>query len=73
MNFASAPTDAITARLGTDAIVVKEVLLRKVELPREYAEGLQGLLLKEQEDDQVTVDQSIEAKKWRSLVRRPMR
>jgi len=41
---------------------VKEVLLRKVQLPEEYAQGLQGLLLKEQEDDRVSVDQSIEKK-----------
>jgi regulator of protease activity HflC (stomatin/prohibitin superfamily) len=61
--FHKRATDAITTRLAGDAIIVKEVLLRKVQLPQEYAEGLQGLLLKEQEDDQVTVDQSIEAKK----------
>ncbi len=61
--FRERATKAITARLGDDAIIVKEVLLRKVQLPQEYADGLQGLLLKEQEDDQVTVDQSIEAKK----------
>jgi len=53
----------ITDRLASDAIVVKEVLLRKVQLPEEYAQGLQGLLLKEQEDDRVSVDQSIEKKK----------
>ena len=34
-----------------------------MQLPEEYADGLQGLLLKEQEDDRVTVDQSIEPKK----------
>ena len=61
--FHDRATQQITARLAEDAIVVKEVLLRKVELPQQYAEGLEGLLLKEQEDDQVTVDQSIEAKK----------
>jgi regulator of protease activity HflC (stomatin/prohibitin superfamily) len=61
--FHTRATQAITTRLNGDAIVVKEVLLRKVQLPQEYAEGLQGLLVKEQEDDQVTVDQSIEAKK----------
>ncbi len=43
--------------------MVKEVLLRKIQLPEEYSAGLQGLLLKEQEDDRVTVDQSIEQKK----------
>jgi regulator of protease activity HflC (stomatin/prohibitin superfamily) len=53
----------ITARLGEDGILVKEVLLRKVELPEEYARGLEGLLEKEQEDDRTTVDAQIELKK----------
>jgi len=61
--FRQHATQIITDRLATDAIVVKEVLLRKVQLPEEYAQGLQGLLLKEQEDDRVSVDQSIEKKK----------
>jgi regulator of protease activity HflC (stomatin/prohibitin superfamily) len=61
--FHERAAQAITARLAEDQIVVKEVLLRKVQLPEEYAQGLQGLLLKEQEDDRVTVDQSIEQKK----------
>jgi regulator of protease activity HflC (stomatin/prohibitin superfamily) len=61
--FRERASAAIATRLGNDGIVVKEVLLRKVQLPQEYADGLQGLLLKEQEDDRVTVDQSIEAKK----------
>ena len=61
--FRQRATQIITTRLGSDAIEVKEVLLRKIQLPEEYAAGLQGLLLKEQEDDRVTVDQSIEQKK----------
>jgi len=61
--FRQHATQIITDRLATDAIVVKEVLLRKVQLPEEYAQGLQGLLLKEQEDDRVSVDQSIEKKR----------
>jgi regulator of protease activity HflC (stomatin/prohibitin superfamily) len=61
--FRQRATQAITARLGEDQIIVKEVLLRKVLLPEQYQQGLQGLLMKEQEDDQVTVDQSIEQKK----------
>jgi regulator of protease activity HflC (stomatin/prohibitin superfamily) len=61
--FHARAAQAISARLAQDQIVVKEVLLRKVQLPEEYAQGLQGLLLKEQEDDRVTVDQSIEQKK----------
>jgi regulator of protease activity HflC (stomatin/prohibitin superfamily) len=61
--FRQRAAQIITDRLASDAIVVKEVLLRKVQLPEEYAQGLQGLLLKEQEDDRVSVDQSIEKKK----------
>jgi regulator of protease activity HflC (stomatin/prohibitin superfamily) len=61
--FRAHATQIITDRLSSDSIVVKEVLLRKVQLPEEYAQGLQGLLLKEQEDDRVSVDQSIEKKK----------
>jgi regulator of protease activity HflC (stomatin/prohibitin superfamily) len=61
--FRAHATQIITERLSSDSIVVKEVLLRKVQLPEEYAQGLQGLLLKEQEDDRVSVDQSIEKKK----------
>jgi regulator of protease activity HflC (stomatin/prohibitin superfamily) len=53
----------ITSRLAQDAIVVREVLLRKVQLPQEYAQGLQGLLLKEQEDDQTDVQVDIERKR----------
>jgi regulator of protease activity HflC (stomatin/prohibitin superfamily) len=53
----------ITARLADDAIVVKEVLLRKVALPEEYSKGLEGLLLKEQEDDRTSVDAEIEQKR----------
>jgi hypothetical protein len=44
--FHARATQAITARLAEDQIIVKEVLLRKVQLPEEYAQGLQGLLLK---------------------------
>ena len=53
----------ITARLADDGIVVKEVMLRKVDLPQEYAQGLEGLLMKEQQDDQTEVDAEIEAKR----------
>jgi regulator of protease activity HflC (stomatin/prohibitin superfamily) len=53
----------ITKRLAGDAIVVKEVLLRRVLLPAEYARGLQDLLLKEQEDDRTSVEASIEEKR----------
>jgi regulator of protease activity HflC (stomatin/prohibitin superfamily) len=61
--FREKATQTITARLNDDAIIVKEVLLRKVELPEEYARGLEGLLEKEQEDDRTSVDAEIEQKK----------
>lgn len=53
----------ITQRLGSDAIVVKEVMLKKVDLPDEYAKGLEGLLMKEQEDDQTSVEADIQLKR----------
>jgi regulator of protease activity HflC (stomatin/prohibitin superfamily) len=61
--FRQRAAQAITTRLAGDSIVVKEVLLRKVQLPEEYAKGLEGLLLKEQEDDRTLVDASIEQKR----------
>lgn len=61
--FRSRAAQMITARLGTDAVVVKEVLLKQVELPEEYAKGLEDLLLKEQEDDRTSIDAQIEQKR----------
>jgi regulator of protease activity HflC (stomatin/prohibitin superfamily) len=61
--FRSKAAQAITARLATDGIVVKEVLLKDVDLPAQYAEGLQDLLLKEQEDDRTSIDAEIEHKR----------
>jgi regulator of protease activity HflC (stomatin/prohibitin superfamily) len=61
--FSQRAAQMITTRLAQDAIVVKEVLVRKIELPPQYARGLQDLLLKEQQDDQADVDAEIEAKR----------
>src|SRR6266404_5400575 len=44
--------NAITSRLASDGIIVREVLLRDLKLPEEHAQGLEGLLLKEQENEQ---------------------
>ena len=52
----------ITRKLGADGIVVEEVMLSDVKLPEEYAKGLEGLLLKEQQDDQMSVDTDIQQK-----------
>ncbi|MGB7173009.1 MAG: SPFH domain-containing protein [Candidatus Acidiferrales bacterium] len=53
----------ITARLAEDAIVVKEVLVRRIVLPPEYAQGLQNILLKEQQGEEMTFEQEIEGKR----------
>jgi regulator of protease activity HflC (stomatin/prohibitin superfamily) len=61
----SAASTAITTRLGSDGIIVREVLLRDLKLPDEYAKGLEGLLLKEQENEQLGTDQEIKQKQVR--------
>ena len=55
----------ITKRLATDGIVVEEVMLSDIQLPEQYAKGLEGLLLKEQQDDQMTIDTEIQQKQVR--------
>jgi regulator of protease activity HflC (stomatin/prohibitin superfamily) len=57
--------DAIKARLASDGIVVREVLLRDIQLPAEYAQGLEGLLLKEQENERLGTEQEIKQKQVR--------
>jgi regulator of protease activity HflC (stomatin/prohibitin superfamily) len=54
--------EAIKTRLGSDGIVVREVVLRDIKLPEEYAKGLEGLLLKEQENERLGTEQEIKAK-----------
>ena len=55
----------IAQKLAADGIVVKEVMLRDIQLPPEYAEGLQALLLKEQENDQMSVETELKGKEVR--------
>lgn len=55
----------ITKKLAADGIVVEEVMLSDIQLPEQYAKGLEGLLLKEQQDDQMTVDTDIQLKQVR--------
>jgi len=52
----------ITEKLAADGILVKEVLLRDIVLPAEYAKGLEGLLLREQENERMTYDIQIKEK-----------
>jgi regulator of protease activity HflC (stomatin/prohibitin superfamily) len=54
--------EMIKTRLASDGIVVREVLLRDIQLPTEYAKGLEGLLLKEQENERLGTEQDIKAK-----------
>lgn len=53
---------AITTRLASDGIIVREVLLRDLKLPEEYAKGLEGLLLKEQENERLGTETEIKQK-----------
>jgi regulator of protease activity HflC (stomatin/prohibitin superfamily) len=55
----------ITKKLAADGIVVKEVMLRDVQLPPEYAKGLEALLLKEQENDRMGVETELKGKRVR--------
>ena len=57
--------DIISKKLGGDGIRVKEVMLRDIQLPPEYAKGLESLLLKEQENDRLGVETEIHAKQVR--------
>src|SRR5271166_1209358 len=55
----------ITQKLAGDGIVVKEVMLRDIQLPPEYAKGLEELLLKEQENDRMGVETDLKGKEVR--------
>jgi regulator of protease activity HflC (stomatin/prohibitin superfamily) len=55
----------ISRKLAADGIVVEEVMLADIRLPEEYAKGLEGLLLKEQEDDQLSIITDIQQKQVR--------
>jgi len=54
--------EVIRQRLIADGINVKEVMLRDIQLPPEYAKGLEALLLKEQENDRMAVETEIHQK-----------
>jgi regulator of protease activity HflC (stomatin/prohibitin superfamily) len=58
-------SDIISQKLAADGIVVKEVMLRDIQLPPEYAKGLETLLLKEQESDRMAVQTDIQQKQVR--------
>jgi regulator of protease activity HflC (stomatin/prohibitin superfamily) len=57
--------EQITSKLAADGIIVKEVMLRDIHLPEEYSRGMEGLLLKEQENEGLGVEQEIKQKEVR--------
>lgn len=57
--------DRITERLAKDGVEVKEVMLRDIQLPAEYAKGLESILLKEQEDESLGVETDMKQKQVR--------
>ena len=52
----------VTRNLAADGIVVKELLLRDIQLPSEYAKGMEALLIKEQENDRLSVELEVKQK-----------
>lgn len=54
--------EVIRQRLAVDGVNVKEVMLRDIELPPDYARGLEELLLKEQENDRMAVETELHQK-----------
>ncbi len=61
-----AAADKITAKLGADGIEVKEVMLRDIHLPDEFAKSLEGVLLKEQENERLGVELEVKQKQVRA-------
>ena len=58
--------ESITSRLASDGVIVKEVMLRDVGLPPEYSRGLEGLLLKAQENDRMAIEVEVKQKAVRT-------
>jgi regulator of protease activity HflC (stomatin/prohibitin superfamily) len=52
----------IANRLSADGIVMKELVLKDIQLPPEYARGLETLLLKEQENEQLNIEMEVKKK-----------
>ena len=57
---------AIAQELAPDAVIVKEVMLRDIQLPSEYAKGLEGVLLKEQENERLGIELDVKLKEVRA-------
>jgi regulator of protease activity HflC (stomatin/prohibitin superfamily) len=59
-------SQSVGRKLAADSIVVREVMIRDLVLPPEYAKGLEGLLLKEQENERLSVDIEVKQKMVRT-------
>jgi regulator of protease activity HflC (stomatin/prohibitin superfamily) len=60
-----AAASAIAQKLAPDAVIVKEVMLRDIQLPSEYAKGLEGVLLMEQANEKLGVELDVKQKEVR--------
>lgn len=58
--------EVIAQELAADGVLVKEVMLRDILLPAEYAKGLEQLLLKEQENERMVYEIEIKQKRVRT-------
>jgi regulator of protease activity HflC (stomatin/prohibitin superfamily) len=58
--------EIIVEKLAADGVLVKEVMLRDILLPAEYAKGLEQLLLKEQENERMVYEIEIKQKRVRT-------
>jgi regulator of protease activity HflC (stomatin/prohibitin superfamily) len=56
----------ISAKLARDGIIVKEVVLRDIRLPADYARGLEALLVKEQESEAMNIEVDVKQKMVRT-------
>jgi regulator of protease activity HflC (stomatin/prohibitin superfamily) len=64
--MARAVAGQITQKLAADGVLVKEIMLRDIQLPAEYAKGMEGLLLKEQENERLSVELEVKQKMVRA-------
>jgi regulator of protease activity HflC (stomatin/prohibitin superfamily) len=62
----SKAAEKIQEILGADGILVRDVMLRDIVLPPEYARGLEGILLKEQENERLVYDLQVKEKEVRA-------
>ena len=58
--------DIIASKLGEDGIIVKDVMVRDIVLPAEYAKGLEALLTRQQQSERMVFDVEIKQKELRT-------